>query len=69
MSDPSPPYWLAPAGPAAAEIAALTWVVLIAGALIYRDGQGQTVAVTLGLVAGAPGTLGLAAASASSPSS
>ena len=27
--------WLTPAGPAAAEIAALTWVVLIAGALIY----------------------------------
>jgi cytochrome c oxidase subunit 2 len=35
MSDPSPPNWLAPAGPAAAEIAALTWAILIAGALIY----------------------------------
>jgi cytochrome c oxidase subunit 2 len=34
-SDPSPPNWLAPAGPAAGEIAAVTWVVLIGGAVIY----------------------------------
>jgi cytochrome c oxidase subunit 2 len=34
-ADPSTPYWLAPAGPAAAEIAALTWVILVAVGAIY----------------------------------
>jgi cytochrome c oxidase subunit 2 len=33
--DASPPNWLAPAGPAASEIATLTWVVLIGGVVIY----------------------------------
>jgi cytochrome c oxidase subunit II len=37
--DPRPeaaaPNWLAPAGPAATEIAGLTWILLIGGALLY----------------------------------
>jgi cytochrome c oxidase subunit II len=33
--DPLPPNWLAPAGPAASDIAVLTRVLLIAGVLIY----------------------------------
>ena len=34
-TDASAPNWLAPAGPAAAEIAALSWGVLIAGTVLY----------------------------------
>jgi cytochrome c oxidase subunit 2 len=34
-SDPSVPNWLAAAGPAAAEIATLTWGVFIGGAVVY----------------------------------
>jgi heme/copper-type cytochrome/quinol oxidase subunit 2 len=41
--DLSSPSWLTPAGPAAAQIAGLTWVVFSGGAIIYL--------VVLGLLA------------------